>query len=415
MFIRRDEISTVGVSLVHSYTRYTSYTPAWRSGFLSKMNRTPPTSPTLPVAAGGTGALPGRAGLIVTTPKRRVAEASHLFPISPTYESAPGRNSGLSSAGCLSADLLLYPALAEVMDMDILAAPYLDFLADPKLQLEKAPTGHGSYSYVFRLAGRDLALKFPTSKKKSKIILQEANMLAKLTKHGSADHHIVPFLGITYIDKSHFKRLRSNELVPGIMMPRFAMNLEQFYQTEEAAAGEVQNWWRLCLQMLDSLSFLKTQKVIHGDIKTANILVDTALNFCLADFTSSKQLADRGCIVGSSLESTLQYCAPEMIESSKESFDTDLYALGLCMLSLITRNEPFQEIQQSKNHGIGSIQQNQWLIAAILKKDPINLNILGNSELYQGWSNELAFLGSVLEQRLPLERCINSISQFHRL
>lgn len=385
------------------------------------MIRTPPPSPNLPTGFGARSDSNGRAAqkaeaevetvsssLRINTPSRS-AIRTESCPISPVSESKSEGYAGVSSLDCLLADMKLYPYLCKTIGQNLLAKASLDFLANPNLKLSSFPIGHGSYSCVFKILNRERSvLKFAVSKKRSNIILKEAGFLSQLNEINQLNHNnrynIVPFYGITYIYKSHYKRLRSNEFVPGIVLEEYEMNLQQFCQNKNETIFT--NWWKLCFQMLDCLSFLKAERIIHGDIKTANILVDSKLNFFLADFTAAKRLNDGNFIIGSSLESTMEYCASEMIEFSKQSFDTDLYALGLCLLALITKCEPFHELQQSKNHGIGSIQQSQWLITAILKNDPIHFNILNNDHLYQLWHKELEFLKIILISRQPVENCI---------
>lgn len=395
------------------------------------MNRTPPTSPSLPLQASSFGGL--KTAKSAST--RRTGFCKD-YPLSPSHDVSANHPS--SSLECLLIDLLslrkaapLSPSspieqnggvISHCTEDDIpcddaskLLSGQFDMLTDPSLQLSVNPLGHGSYSYVYEIAGRNLAIKFPPSKRKSKVIINEAKVLSYLYNDtDEKNKHIVPFLGISYINKSHYRRLRSNEFVPGIIMPKFNMNLQQFYKTQKENVIH-ENWWKLTVQMLTCLYFLKSKRVIHGDIKTANILVDANFDFFLADFTSVKRLSNddtnKAC---SSMNTTMEYCAPEMIKNSIETFDTDLYALGLCLLSVITKNEPYEEVQKLKSHGMerssSSIQQSQWLMNAILKNDPLKLNILNDDDdLYRIWAKELSFLSLILTQRLSLDQCLAAI------
>lgn len=399
-----------------------------RKQYSITMNRTPPTSPSLPLQASSFGGL--------NSVSTRRTSACRDYPISPSHDIPANLPS--SSLECLLIDLSSLGkaaapsspsspidqhggAISSCTGKDIpyddaskLLSRQFDMLTDPSLQLSVNPLGHGSYSYVYEIAGRNLAIKFPQSKRKSKIIINEAKVLSYLY-NDEKNKHIVPYFGISYINKSHYRRLRSNEFVPGIIMPKFNMNLQQFYKTQKENVIR-DNWWKLTVQMLNCLDFLKSKKVIHGDIKTANILVDCNFDFFLADFTSVKILSNsdtnKEC---SSINTTMEYCAPEMIKNSIETFDTDLYALGLCLLSVITKNEPYEEVQRLKSHGMqrssSSIQQSQWLMNAILKNDPLKLNILNDDDdLYKIWSKELSFLSLILTQRLPLDQCLAAIS-----
>lgn len=394
------------------------------------MNRTPPTSPSLPLQVSSFG------GLKTAKSTRRTGFCKD-YPLSPSHDALANHPS--SSLECLLMDLSSLAKAAPLSpsspieqnggvisrcteddipcnDASKLLSGQFDMLTDPSLQLSVHPLGHGSYSYVYEIAGRNLAIKFPPSKRKSKVIINEAKVLSYLYNDtDEKDKHIVPFLGISYINKSHYRRLRSNEFVPGIIMPKFNMNLQQFYKTQKDNVIH-ENWWKLTVQILTCLDFLKSKRVIHGDIKTANILVDANFDFFLADFTSVKRLSNNDTNKASpSMNTTMEYCAPEMIKNSIETFDTDLYALGLCLLSVITKNEPYEEVQKLKSHGMerssSSIQQSQWLMNAILKNDPLKLNILNDDDdLYRIWAKELSFLSLILTQRLSLDQCLAAIS-----
>lgn len=354
---------------------------------------TPPTSPTLPLQPGSFGGHNGP------------ASSSSLQCLLAELKTPINR---CPSSPCSLVDFDANGD-GESRDKELLlqCMGKLDFMADPSLKLSVTAIGHGSYSYVYEIVGKGLAIKFPQSRRKSKLILAEATAQARL----SSCSHVVPLMGISYINRTHFRRLRSNECVPGLIMPRFKMNLQQFYLGQDDSVVH-HHWWKILYQMLNCLKGLREHGYIHGDIKTANILVDfnEDPNFFLADFTSAKRLADDsdGSIRCSSIDSTMEYCAPETLRDSVESFDTDLYALGLCLLALITKNEPYQELQKLKNHGTGSIQQSQWLMNAILKEDPINMNLINTKEqTIEIWSKELSILSLILVKRLSLDECLD--------
>lgn len=295
-----------------------------------------------------------------------------------------------------------------------LAGCGVDLIADGKAQLGTLPVGRGPYCYVYEVLDTGTVIKFARSKRHSRIVLSEAAVQYRIALQCD---HVTPVIGISYVSKEKFAGLRVGECVPGIVMPRMRMDLQHFYQSHDHV--QVQRiWWKATEQMLRCLQSLKMQGFIHGDIKTANILLDfePEPNFFLADFSTAKKLARGSHVIrGSSLQatSTMQYCAPERLRESIESFDTDLYSLGLCLLALITRQEPFRELQQVKNHGTYSVQQSQWLLNAVLKNDPINLNVL-NKSLHCHWGVELSFLSLILVKRLPVEDCIVAISRFRR-
>jgi serine/threonine protein kinase len=73
----------------------------------------------------------------------------------------------------------------------------------------------------------------------------------------------------------------------------------------------VQNYTR---QILEGLAYLHANKVIHRDIKGANILVDDRGTIKLADFGACKRLSAQNTVLDehTSLRGTPYYMAPEV-------------------------------------------------------------------------------------------------------
>ncbi|CAI1779534.1 hypothetical protein SEUBUCD646_0P03730 [Saccharomyces eubayanus] len=437
------------------------------------MNSTPPTPP---FTGPSDGVFPSTSkNIAYHQPQKRNATSTYSHLVSPVEESTAkfseafqitysDKDSEAASETYLKSDLdMLFATprfystenLAEMFHlsktvpsseflneflMSMLLAPQMDFLSNPDYILPSNKlVGQGSYSYVYTISStissassKDLpfVLKFAKSQHKSKLVLQEALTLAYLqyVSPSTSDSHIIPFYGLTYINKSHFRRLRSNERVPGIILPKCEMNLYDFNSTVSdklSPIGKKEIWQKLLIQMVNALRTLKRNGIIHGDIKTANILLTTKptlnegysnnFDFYLADFTSAFHINQ----LPTDLNTTVEYCAPELIDSSFDhvsTFETDLYAVGLCLLSFISQHEPYNEIQSLVSHGsspgIGSssIQQSQWLINALLKRDPINLNVLRN-DLFQDWRLELALLSKILVERISLENLITILEK----
>lgn len=349
---------------------------------------TPPTSPTL-------------VGKLQTLESSRKCLARDLERCGTWCPRSPCSNELRSLEKQLEDERLLYMLVKEELDL----------VVNRDKVLGGVPFGCGAYSFVYEIVGEGHVVKFPKSKRQSRAMLAEVVVHWKIA---SQCCRVVPVLGVSYVDKRQFPRLRSGECVPGIVMPKLKMTVQQFYETEEVVPRV---WWRAAEQMLQCLQSLKAQRFIHGDIKTANILIDFEVqpDFYLADFSTSKEIPKSDDVIqGHSIETTMEYCAPETLKESIESFDSDLYSLGLCLLAMITRHEPFRELQRATNHGNYSGLQSQWLMNAVLKNDPINLNVL-NETLCRQWSQELSFLSLLLVERLPVEKCLVAISQFHHL
>lgn len=107
---------------------------------------------------------------------------------------------------------------------------------------------------------------------------------------------------------------------------------------------------RIACDAATGLQFLHTIKekpLIHGDIKTANILLDEAFGAKLGDFGLARE-GPRSHVTGSYIKlddehtpGTVGYLAPEYLRSKKLSVKVDTYAFGVVLLELYTGRMAF--------------------------------------------------------------------------
>ncbi|KAH7335023.1 kinase-like domain-containing protein [Rhizoctonia solani] len=105
----------------------------------------------------------------------------------------------------------------------------------------------------------------------------------------------------------------------------------------------------MCVQISDSISYLHSQGVVHGDIKGANILVSHDYTPKLADFGNawwSKGSQSLGFSTTTSNASmSVRWAAPELFSGNvPQGFETDVYALGMTILEVITGLLPYESL-----------------------------------------------------------------------
>ena len=102
-------------------------------------------------------------------------------------------------------------------------------------------------------------------------------------------------------------------------------------------------------QMLDALSAVHAQGVLHLDIKPSNIMIDHTGNAKLIDFGASKQVGDgRTLSTSSFLSFTPSYAPLELVDQNRKCFGpwTDFYALGATLYKLLTLQKPPSATEQ---------------------------------------------------------------------
>ncbi|XP_041016055.1 protein NSP-INTERACTING KINASE 3-like isoform X2 [Juglans microcarpa x Juglans regia] len=96
---------------------------------------------------------------------------------------------------------------------------------------------------------------------------------------------------------------------------------------------------RIALGTARGLVYLHEQcdpKIIHRDVKAANILLDEDYDAVVGDFGLAKLLDHRDSHVTTAVRGTVGHIAPEYLSTGQSSEKTDVFGFGILLLELIT-------------------------------------------------------------------------------
>lgn len=81
-------------------------------------------------------------------------------------------------------------------------------------------------------------------------------------------------------------------------------------------------------------------RIIHRDIKSSNILLDSNLESHVADFGLAKLLEDQESHITTIVAGTFGYLAPEYMHSGRATEKADVYSFGVLLLELLSGKRP---------------------------------------------------------------------------
>ncbi|KAI3790753.1 hypothetical protein L2E82_04031 [Cichorium intybus] len=128
-----------------------------------------------------------------------------------------------------------------------------------------------------------------------------------------------------------------------VLIYPFMQNLSVAYHLRDLKPGEKCLDWatrkRIAFGAARGLEYLHehcTPKIIHRDMKAANILLDDEFEPVLGDFGLAKLVDNDLTHITTQVRGTMGHIAPEYLSTGKSSEKTDVFGYGITLLELIT-------------------------------------------------------------------------------
>ncbi|MCD9644434.1 hypothetical protein HAX54_032643 [Datura stramonium] len=104
---------------------------------------------------------------------------------------------------------------------------------------------------------------------------------------------------------------------------------------------------QMALDLARGLSYLHTQKIVHRDVKTENMLLDKTRTVKIADFGVARvEASNPNDMTGET--GTLGYMAPEVLNGNPYNRKCDVYSFGICLWEIYCCDMPYPDLSFSE-------------------------------------------------------------------
>ncbi|KAL3741333.1 hypothetical protein ACJRO7_016896 [Eucalyptus globulus] len=105
-----------------------------------------------------------------------------------------------------------------------------------------------------------------------------------------------------------------------------------------------------------ALKEMHSNEIIHGNIKSMNILLDQNYSVKISDFGTSVLISpEHSHLVATEIEGTLGYIDPEYLTTGKLTIKSDVYNFGVVLMELLTEKKPTSSVTDKYGEPINII------------------------------------------------------------
>ncbi|KRX09722.1 Protein kinase-like domain [Pseudocohnilembus persalinus] len=196
--------------------------------------------------------------------------------------------------------------------------------------------GEGSYSSVHKVIKKSDGKSYALKKVKLQGLKpkEKENALNEVRILASINHpNIISYKDTFFDEKSNSLCLVMEFAEEGDLQRQIDNNIKTRQHLPESKV------WKILAHCLRGLQVLHGMKILHRDIKCANIFISKDGNFKLGDLNVSK-VAKRGLVYTQT--GTPYYASPEVWRDEPYDFKSDLWSLGCIIYELCALKPPFR-------------------------------------------------------------------------
>ena len=191
-----------------------------------------------------------------------------------------------------------------------------------------------------RFLKREVVLKslrapFLSDPSRRRAFIREAQLMAQL-EHPS----IVPVYGIAR-DSSNGLHIIMKQ-VRGESLRDLLKKLRETYSAKKPTrAGErksLHDRLELFIRICDAVAFAHSKRVLHGDLKPGNIMIEQTHNVYIMDWGNA-EIVDEAAVeteLKDAISGTPSYLSPEAVRGEATDFRSEVFTLGLILFETVT-------------------------------------------------------------------------------
>ncbi|XVF56002.1 hypothetical protein PTKIN_Ptkin06aG0081300 [Pterospermum kingtungense] len=210
----------------------------------------------------------------------------------------------------------------------------------------KNKLGKGGFGTVYKGTWRNKDVAVKRVSKKS--VQGKQEFIAEVTTIGNLNHrNLVKLIGWCYERR---ELLLVYEYMPNGSLDKY------IFCDEKAKMEELTLNWEQRLTIIQgvaqALEYLHNgceKRVLHRDIKSSNIMLDSEFNSRLGDFGLARTIQEKEKTHHSTIEiaGTPGYMAPETFLISRATVETDVYSFGVLVLEVVCGRKPGNQSDQN--------------------------------------------------------------------